>query len=80
MAAGLVPILSDACGVDMLGAGLRIAPCTPDALRGALNEAERISRADVGRLSCQARACVESRYAVRHFIEDWNHILDQVGA
>jgi len=80
MAAGLVPILSDACGVDTQGAGIRIAPCTPDSLRAVLDAAERVSWADVEGLSCQARDCVESRYAVRHFVEDWNSILDRVGA
>ncbi|MEI6564443.1 MAG: glycosyltransferase [bacterium] len=80
MAAGLVPILSEACGVDAGDVGITLNPCNPESLRLALDEAMHMSGNDIMGHSHRARACVESRYTPRHFREDWNHILNQVGA
>jgi glycosyltransferase involved in cell wall biosynthesis len=80
MASGLIPILSDACGVDTCGEGLRMNPCTPDTLRIALEHAALM---DVGELQQQSelsRNVVEHRYRPKHFLEDWIHILDQINA
>jgi glycosyltransferase involved in cell wall biosynthesis len=78
MAAGLIPILSDACGVDVGGTGLLLSPCTPDVLKDAIEHAGCVPPAVLEALSRQARACVEASYSVRCFEEDWRGILARV--
>lgn len=80
MAAGLVPILSDACGIDPCGAGLRLNPCTPDRLRDVLDCAGKKSAEGTAQQSRQAAAVVEQQYRPNHFLKDWQAILEQVGA
>ncbi len=79
MAAGLIPIVSDVCGVDVGLSGVRLSPCSPETLAEAIHQTDRFSLEDLEIMSHQARACVEQRYSEIHFRQDWNRILDQVG-
>jgi len=80
MAAGLVPILSEACGVDARDAGVQLYPCTPETLRFALDMAASTLLEEIIDRSRRARIRVESHYMPCHFLNDWNDILDCVGA
>lgn len=79
MAAGLIPILSGACGINLDGSGIMLEPCTPEFLDGVLEVASNMPVDELRKLSGQARMRVAAHYAPRHFLQDWNHILDQIG-
>ena len=79
MASGLIPVLSDACGVNTYGSGLEMRPCSPETMRGALDGTLLISAEELEQQSRRSWATVETHYRPRHFLEDWNHILEQVG-
>lgn len=79
MAAGLIPILSEACGVDTLGVGLTITPCAMDVLVETIDRAAHFPVNTLEAQSRKARRVIEERYQEKHFEEDWEHILEQVG-
>lgn len=79
MAAGVVPLLSGACGVSLNGAGMLLNPCTPESLRKALDDADRMSNEELKGSSEQSRRNIELHYTSRHFLSDWAHILDDIG-
>jgi glycosyltransferase involved in cell wall biosynthesis len=79
MAAGVLPLLSGACGVSLNGAGILLDPCTPESLKTALDEADRMSNEELRGSSEKARINIELHYASRYFLSDWVHILDDIG-
>jgi hypothetical protein len=78
MAAGLIPMLSDACGVDTGSCGIPLRPCTLKQMGAAVEEALRQPVDALKEQSRQARAFVDARYQPRHVEEDWTRIVDAV--
>jgi len=76
MASGLIPILSDACGVASHGVGKTLRPCTRKSLDMALGEAVGSDLAEVAGMARDSRKVVEQYYLPQHFQDDWNRILD----
>lgn len=78
MASGLIPVLSDACGVNAHGAGLNMQPCSPAILHAVLDRAAEMEPQELERQSMLARTVVEQRYRPQHFLEDWEAILNRI--
>lgn len=80
MAAGLIPIITEECGVDTHGVGISMQTPSLELLGETLDTAAEMSAAEVVKHSLHAREVIENCYQPQHFSDDWNRILDQVEA
>lgn len=80
MAAGLIPIVTEACGVDTHGAGFTMQNPNIELLGVKLDAAAAMSSAQIEEHSLLAREVIERWYQPEHFADDWSRILDQVEA
>lgn len=78
MAAGMVPVISKVCGVEVGETGIVLRECTPERFKAALDEGCRLETPEVESRARKARELVVSRYTPSGFEVDWKHVLERM--
>jgi glycosyltransferase involved in cell wall biosynthesis len=78
MHAGLVPIVSRECGIDLEDFGIELESCSIEDIRKAVRTASTMSVAELDKTSRQARQTAREKYSEQSFSIRFREILKTV--
>ena len=78
MATGLIPVLSQECGVDVEDAGFLLPDCRMDTIREHIEKLSSLTSAEIQLRRERLRVLVESRYSERAFLARWKTLAQRI--